>query len=183
MIGESCECDEYVSGSYHRQRLRRRALDEYRERGRRQGSGRMAANAKRAVHGCPLIAPSCVVPDHADISAIGANDVSGSQSQRRQRRRMQHARKNDIQNKRVGGKPCHPDANHPFARCVLHRRFPKRNYQHGVKSQRTRLRRHEDRWREVQSGREILARMQGPEAGPCKVIVSASELNARSPYA
>ena len=33
---------------------------------------------------------------------------------------MQNARKNDIQDKRVGGKPCHPDANHPFARCVLH---------------------------------------------------------------
>ena len=72
----------------------------------------------------PLITLSCVVPDHADISAIGANNVSGSPSQRRQRRRMQYARKNDIQNERVGGKPCHPNANHPFARCVLHSGFP-----------------------------------------------------------
>ena len=47
---------------------------------------------------------------------------------------MQHARKNDIQNEGVGGKPSHPNANYPLSRCVLHKGSPAPNYQYGGRS-------------------------------------------------
>lgn len=87
---------------------------------RRKSIADMVGDANRAMNGSTLVGILCILPDYANLGAIGAKDVTGSQSCGAQRGKNKAGEQN-IQNERVGCNPCCPDGDASFARYVFQR--------------------------------------------------------------